>query len=146
METGEVMHVSQFGGFWARFAALLLDGILIGIVVMLAISIANLDTTSQAVQLGEGLFTLAYAVVLPGIWYGYTVGKRILGVRVVKTDNKDVHIGTMLLREFVGGVIYAFTLGIALVVSIFMVALRRDKRAIHDFIAGTYVTYQKPQK
>ena len=140
------MQVSQFGGFWARLAALLLDGILVGVVVMAAIFIANLDTTSRAVQLGEGLFTLAYAAVLPGLWYGYTVGKRILGVRVVKTDNKDVHIGTMLLRVFIGVVIYAVTFGIALVVSIFMVALRRDKRAIHDFIAGTYVTYHKPQE
>lgn len=45
------------------------------------------------------------------------------------------------MRNVVAGVIYGFTFGIALIVSIFMVALREDKRALHDFIAGTEVIY-----
>ena len=35
------------------------------------------------------------------------------------------------------------TFGIAAIVSGFMVGIRQDKRAIHDLIAGTYVTYEK---
>ncbi len=34
--------------------------------------------------------------------------------------------------------------GIAAIVSAFMVGLREDKRSIHDFVAGTYVTYAEP--
>jgi len=45
----------------------------------------------------------------------------------------------MLLRDLVAGLVYSVTLGIAVIVSIFMVALREDKRSIHDFIAGTKV-------
>ena len=55
-------------------------------------------------------------------------------------DGSKVGYGVMLLRVIVGGIIYVVTLGIALIVSAFMVGIREDKRAIHDFIAGTYVT------
>jgi uncharacterized RDD family membrane protein YckC len=44
----------------------------------------------------------------------------------------------------VAAIVYGITLGIAVIVSAFMIGLRKDKRAIHDFIAGTYVTYEKP--
>lgn len=36
------------------------------------------------------------------------------------------------------------TLGIGLTISAIMVAIREDKRSIHDFIAGTYVTTDEP--
>ena len=53
-------------------------------------------------------------------------------------------IGDMLMRVVVAGLIYAVTLGIAAIVSAFMVGLREDKRSLHDLIAGTYVTYNAP--
>jgi uncharacterized RDD family membrane protein YckC len=132
-------------GFWIRLAALLLDAILIGIVVSIAISIFGLDTSDRSVQAGESIFSLLYFVIVPAVWFGYTVGKRMVGVRIVKMEGTNVTIGKMLLRYVVTGFIYGLSLGIALIVSIFMVALRKDKRALHDIIAGTYVTYDKPQ-
>lgn len=48
----------------------------------------------------------------------------------------------MLLRMIVAAIIYGVTLGIAAIVSAFMVGIREDKRSIHDLIAGTYVTYE----
>ena len=50
----------------------------------------------------------------------------------------------MLLRVLVAGIVYGLTLGIALIVSVFMVVFRKDKRSLHDMMAGTYVTYSKP--
>lgn len=43
------------------------------------------------------------------------------------------------MRTIIGGIIYWITFGIGTIVSLFMVLLREDKRAIHDLIAGTYV-------
>ena len=136
--------MSNVGGFWIRLAALLLDAILIGVIISIAIFIFNLDTSDRAVQTGESLISLLYFVLVPVLWYGYTVGKRLAGIRIVKMDGSNVTIGTILLRYVITGFIYGLSLGIALIVSIFMVALREDKRAIHDLIAGTYVTYNKP--
>src|SRR5690625_4597868 len=136
--------MSNVGGFWIRFAALLLDAILIGVTISISIFIFNLDTSDLAVQTGESLISLLYFVLVPVLWYGYTVGKRLAGIRIVKMDGSNVTIGTILLRYVITGFIYGLSLGIALIVSIFMVALREDKRAIHDLIAGTYVTYNKP--
>lgn len=59
-------------------------------------------------------------------------------------NGEKVGIGTMLMRFLVGSLIYIVTLGVALIVSAFMVGLHKDERAIHDFIAGTYVTYERP--
>lgn len=67
-----------------------------------------------------------------------------MGIRIFRVDGEKLGIGTMLLREFVAGIVYIVTLGLGMIVSAFMVGLRKDHRAIHDFIAGTYVTSNKP--
>lgn len=134
--------MSNVSGFWVRLGGVLLDAILIGIVVSLAVALFGLDTADQAVQTGESIFSILYFVIVPAVWYGYTVGKRLMGIRIVKIDGSDVTIGTMLLRYLITGLIYGFTFGIALLVSVFMVAFRKDKRAIHDFVAGTYVKHE----
>lgn len=90
------------------------------------------------------LFNFLYMVIVPILWYGYTVGKRIMGIRIVRMDGKKLGIGTMLLRYLVAALVYAITLGIGFIVSAFMVGIRKDHRSIHDFIAGTYVTSNKP--
>jgi uncharacterized RDD family membrane protein YckC len=136
--------LSNPGGFWIRLVGFLLDAILIGAVVSLTVFLFALDTSNQTVQTGESIFTIMYFVLVPVLWSGYTFGKRMVRVRIVKKDNSSVTIGTMLLRYVVTGLIYGISFGIAFVVSVFMVALRKDKRALHDLIAGTYVTYNKP--
>ncbi|WP_409299399.1 RDD family protein [Peribacillus sp. SCS-26] len=85
-----------------------------------------------------------YSLIIPTVWYGYTVGKKIMGIRIAKVNGGKVGIGTMLMRNLVGGLIYGLTIGIALIVSAFMVGMRKDKRALHDLIAGTYVTSDAP--
>ncbi|HET7629563.1 MAG TPA: RDD family protein [Bacillales bacterium] len=126
-------------GFWIRLLALILDGILLW-VLFLFLSFLGNDDPSIIVNIVDCL----YGLLLPIFWSGYTVGKRICGIRITRLDDRPVGLGTMLLRNFVAGLIYILTLGIALIVSIFMVAFRSDKRAIHDFVAGTYVTHEAP--
>ena len=47
----------------------------------------------------------------------------------------------MLMRVIVAGLVYGITFGIGFIVSVIMVAVREDKRALHDFIAGTEVVW-----
>ena len=140
-----VMNVVKPAGFWLRLGAQLLDGILLSIIIGL-LSILIYGEFFSADESALNVLNLLYALFLPVVWYGYTIGKRVLGVRIVKLDGGNVKIGTMLMRTLVSGLVYAITFGIGLIVSIFMVALRDDKRALHDFIAKTYVTTEPPAR
>ncbi|OIJ15562.1 hypothetical protein BKP35_00780 [Anaerobacillus arseniciselenatis] len=127
-------------GFWERLFALLLDGL----IVHLPIVLISLIIFGQR-EIFSDIVMFLYGIILPVVWYGYTVGKRIMGIRIVKFNGEQVGIGTMLMRDLVSRFIYLISFGILVIVSIFMVALREDKRAIHDFIAGTCVTFHKPE-
>ncbi|WP_134700203.1 RDD family protein [Ammoniphilus sp. YIM 78166] len=125
------------GGFWLRLAAGLVDGILLGL--FCSALTFGMDTSTASAT--ETVVNLIYATFLPLLWGGYTIGKRLLSIRISRSDSLPLSLGTMLLREVFGKMLLALiTFGITLIVSAFMVALREDKRAIHDLIAGTYVS------
>ncbi len=133
--------VNEPAGFWSRFFAGLLDGIIAGI--PLYILSLFLTGSSESNWLSE-LLTFLYSLLLPVFWGGCTIGKRICGIKIQKvSDQGPPGIGTMLLRNLVAGFVYGITFGIAMIVSIFMVIFREDKRSIHDFIAGTEVVHFK---
>ncbi|WP_423406809.1 RDD family protein [Heyndrickxia sp. MSNUG] len=130
-------------GFWVRVGASILDGLIIGI----PIAIISYLVTGSAEDSGfSSTLNLLYTLLVPVVWTGYTVGKKIVGVRIAKVNGEKLGFGTMLMRTVVSALVYLLTLGIGVIVSAFMVGLRKDKRAIHDFIAGTYVTYEKPNE
>lgn len=127
-------------GFWIRLAAVILDALIIGI----PLSVVSYFVTGN----WEGdpftsIIEFLILTILPVVWSGYTIGKRILNIRIAKINGQKLGIGAMLMRNLVAGIIYAITLGICLIISAFMVGLRKDKRAIHDLLAGTYVTHNK---
>lgn len=79
--------------------------------------------------------------MLPTLWNGYTLGKRIVGIHIVKANGDKVSIGTMLMRNIVGGIVEFIALwGL---VSLIMIIARKDKRTLHDLVAGTMVKYAK---
>ncbi|MBS4207865.1 RDD family protein [Bacillus sp. FJAT-50079] len=133
--------VEKPAGFWVRLGAVILDGIIIGIPLGI---LSFLITGDSDGDFFTNTLSFLYSILIPILWYGYTVGKRICGIRIVKVDGSKLGIGAMLLRIVVGGIIYGVTIGIAAIVSAIMVGVREDKRSIHDLIAGTYVTYEKP--
>lgn len=127
-----------------RLGARALDGIILGVVFSLLTYLIYGEFFRDYTPLDT--LNMLYFVLIPVIWYGYTIGKKATGVRILRKNGAKVGVGRMILREFVGSLVYALTLGIGIIVSAFMVGLRDDKRAIHDFIAGTYVTHQSPEK
>ncbi|MGJ9384339.1 RDD family protein [Salipaludibacillus sp. CF4.18] len=140
------MEVTNPAGFQNRFLASFLDFIIIflvtGIISYFLYGIFyNSDKNYPSDILG-----FFYTLFLPVLWSGYTIGRKMAGNRIVRMDGKKVGIGTMILRVIVATIAYTLTLGIGLIVSAFMVGIREDKRAIHDFIAQTYVTTNPPTK
>ncbi|MGP4074838.1 RDD family protein [Halobacillus sp. K22] len=137
----KVKVMDQSVGFLRRFGAVLLDSLIVFLPIGLLVSaLFQTDLNSLLSNMLEGL----YLLIVPVFWYGYVVGKRLMGIRIVKTNGKDVGIGTMLLRVVLSGFIYGLTFGVLYIVSAFFVGFRKDHRAIHDLIAGTYVTDAEP--
>ena len=66
-------------GFWRRFAALLIDGILLGIVNGILGAILG---RSGGTGLGT-LLSLGYFTYFEGGPTGQTIGKRVMGIRVI---------------------------------------------------------------
>ena len=134
--------INRPGGFWVRLLATILDGLIIAIPLAV---IGYLMTGNWEDDPLTSTVSFVYTLLLPVLWHGYTVGKKIMGIRIAKVNGEKLGIGAMLLRNLVGGLVYVVTLGIGVIVSAFMVGLREDKRSLHDMIAGTYVTYDAPE-
>ncbi|XXM70375.1 RDD family protein [Lysinibacillus sphaericus] len=134
--------MTQPAGFGVRFVANLVDWLIINLPLIIITGLVTGEFSQDNTFVSTVIFI--YVLITPVFWKGYVVGKRIAGIRIVKKDGSNVHIGNMLMRTIVSGIVYGLTLGIGIIVSAFMVGIREDKRAIHDFIAGTYVTHAKP--
>ncbi|MEI7026544.1 RDD family protein [Paenibacillus sp. y28] len=126
-------------GFGIRLGAALLDGIIVGVpLTIIALIITGISGEQEYFT---NFLSLLYSLLLPVIWNGYTCGKRICKIRIVKLDGTPPSLVTMLMRTIVSGLVYGLTLGIAVIVSGIMVIVREDKRSLHDLIAGTQVVY-----
>ncbi|MGE8205631.1 RDD family protein [Heyndrickxia sp. NPDC080065] len=136
--------MGQAVGFGRRFAADFLDSIIF--IVPIAIFLYFLTGKFSFEWTNSFLWNIIYAIyltIVPVLWKGFIIGKRICNIRIKQIDESQVDLYHMFLREIVGKILLSYvTFGVATIVSIFMVIFREDKRAIHDFIAGTYVAYE----
>lgn len=66
---------------------------------------------------------------------GATVGKRMLGIRVVGRDGRYISLGRSFLREVIG----KWISGVFLSLGYLWAVWDKDKQAWHDKIASTYV-------
>ncbi len=137
-------------GFWMRYAAWGIDwqvlalpvavfGIFAAITIPLAArgalprsAAASIIATFVAFLF---LFIVGYSVWMHGKW-GQTLGKMALGMKVVRMDGSPLGYGGAFLRWF-GSILS----GLILMIGYIMAGLRSDKRALHDLIAGSRVTY-----
>ena len=135
--TQQDSFVSEFGygGFWKRYLASTIDGMIIGLIAG-SISFGFVSTgdkfnfTSFAPSF---LISALYPIYFWSKQNGQTLGKRAMGLRVVKEDGSPVDVNTGILR-YIG----------YLVSSIFMLgfvsaAFDRRKQGWHDKIAHTVV-------
>jgi uncharacterized RDD family membrane protein YckC len=149
-EGAAVPGVVRYAGFWRRFLAAIVDGIVLAIVnfilqFAILFPMFGLSDTSDpanlalniglliglyAIQIGTG-FT--YETVL--IWkYGATLGKLACQVEVVTAEGKPVSYGLSVGRYF-AKLLSAFTLGIGYIIA----AFDEEKRSLHDRICNTRV-------
>lgn len=82
------------------------------------------------------LIGLTNFVLLP-LFTGRSLGKMIVGLRIVRSDGGQAGIPQLLLRQVLGYILTILTLGLGFLVS----ALNGSGRALHDYVSGTIVIF-----
>ncbi len=152
--TGQVTQGVRLAGFWIRFVAVFIDGLIMAAVrwplsLLLAVPQSlltrNMEQGGAAVGVAFGMLGLnmlvgiAVAVAYTGWFYstkGATPGKMLLKLKVVNADTGTyLTFGQACLRDIVG----KFVSGIIFMIGYLMAAFRKDKRALHDLMVGSQV-------
>ena len=130
----------QYGGFWRRTAALLIDGLIITAIYIPLIMLTGHPLTSATLGWALGL-NYIISIVINASYQGYflsqkgaTPGKMVMGLKVVTADGQRLSVGRAIARYF-SYIIDSATLGIGFI----MVAFDSQKRALHDYICSTRV-------
>ena len=161
----------RFAGFWIRVVAYIIDGIVLNVPLYViyanfiygmffynASSILSLSTSDHSLDIKSPLmnsFGLIYFItfVMPIIfdWLYHalmesssksaTLGKLAFGLKVV-TDNGERLTFANATGRYFAKYVSAFILGIGFL----MVAFQREKRGLHDFMAGTVVATSRSLK
>jgi uncharacterized RDD family membrane protein YckC len=149
----------SYAGFWKRFAAFLLDAILLSIVQFFvfmpalamigigAFSAAASDEPSTGVgilvlALGAYFFAILLNVIISWLYYalmesserGATLGKLALGIRVTDLQGNRVTFGRATGRYF-GKIVSSMIL----MIGYLMAAFTDRKQALHDIMASCLV-------
>lgn len=127
-----------YGGFWIRFAAVFIDGIILQIVgFLMGRFVGGLTGGGQtAANIATGLAVLlgiAYEVYFIGS-IGATPGKMALKLKVIRADGAPVGYGLALGRYFA-----KILSALILLIGYIMAGFDEQKRALHDRICDTRV-------
>jgi uncharacterized RDD family membrane protein YckC len=122
----------RYAGFWIRVVAVILDGIIISIpLLILFLAIGNSDSAaSQGIRF---VISALYTIILWVRW-GRTIGGRILGLRLVRVDGEPVTYGTAVVRYLM-----VIVSAIAMFIGLIWVGFDKRKQGWMDKAAGTYV-------
>ena len=160
------MSEIRYAGFWIRFLASLLDTIFLALpvgIVIYFLSNGNWFDFSQYQQnvimamsgnthaldaqpitslKWELLFEVSVLLVTMLFWKkwrGATPGKRFVGIHIVDAKTyKELDNKQAIIRSF-GYIASTFSF----LIGFLMVAFRKDKRGLHDLLAGTIVVYNQ---
>ncbi|HWK29395.1 MAG TPA: RDD family protein [Solirubrobacter sp.] len=126
-------------GFWIRFGAYLLDGLILTVpgLILIAIATQISGALTVLVYLLWVVGAIAYPIYFEGGPTGATPGKRICGIRVYDLRAGAPQIGYG--RAFVRMLIKGFISGSIFFLGFLWMLWDREKQTWHDKIADTVV-------
>lgn len=139
-----------YAGFFVRLAAYLIDWIIVGIALLtvrIPIGISSFaypgnwlarDFIFQysIADIITYLLSATYFILLT-YYTGRTLGKRLLSLRVISAEDRDLTFFEVVYRETVG----KFLSGVVFSIGYLMIGIDKEKRGIHDWLADTKVIY-----
>jgi len=137
----------EFAGFWRRFAAFIIDGLVLGAASAIFAPFHWLGAgTSNAFDHYIWLAPLAAFISLASFiiqgayfallwqWRGQTLGMMAVNVQVIRTDGSDITLGYAIVR-YLGYYLSAIVFFLGFI----WIAFDERKQGWHDKIADTYV-------
>lgn len=147
----EVVASMQYAGFWIRFAAKFIDGLVMAIPVLLVVGVMFFAVWKSVKAGGESaapphlealinvmqlIYVLVYAAY--NTWfigrYGATLGKMACGLKAVSATGERISYARACGRHFA-----EMLSGLICYIGYLMVAFDGEKRALHDHICNTRV-------
>ncbi len=137
-------------GFFVRLAAFLLDSLIVWVALLIVrvpiwiSSIANPDNiVVRDLVFSYSIADIVYYVL--GVMYfiiltyktGATIGKRVLHLKVVSTENRDLTLWEVMFRETVGRFLSALVADAGYI----MIGIHKKKQGLHDLMSDTEVIY-----
>lgn len=159
---GKAVSFTGYAGFWRRFFAAFIDGILIQIIVRLLgyivgigvglsgdgttaigmeVSSSGSGTTvtgTSALVMGFIIVTIAlpwlYSAMMESSFYQATLGKMVFRIKVTDLEGDRISFGRATGRHF-----GKYISSLLLMIGFIMAAVTDKKQALHDIMAGCLV-------
>lgn len=150
---------SIHAGFWRRCAAMMIDGMLLGVIMLVLQSMIGIGAMGMIGASGDpgsgvmaliGLYVLVTVVGFVGQWLYFalfesratqaTPGKMALGIKVT-----DAHGGRIGFGRATGRYFGKILSGLILYIGFLLAGWTSHKQALHDMLASTYVVFRGVQ-
>lgn len=139
-----ISEETQFGGFWRRFAAVIIDFFAMVIPILLVSTLLR-ASIFFVTDINLSLLNFIESIVTIFMWWLYysffhssswqaTLGKRALGLKVVDLDGNRLSFVRASGRFFA-----KYLSALTFCIGYMMAGWTRRKRCLHDMIAKTYV-------
>lgn len=153
---------TNYAGFWLRFVAVIIDGIILGAVQFIAVmpvlglmgigvvdNMENFDSSDQAEAMSMMVSMMAMAgvaqvvfIVIQTLYYSLmessnyqaSIGKMVLGLKVTDINGNKLDFSKALVRN-----LCKIISSMILLIGYLMAAFTEKKQALHDMIANTLV-------
>jgi len=139
------MGMMRYAGFWIRFAAIFLDGLILTVPMMAIFALLGFFSMSHderaagpqlMINLGFYGTYLLYSVFFLGK-FGATPGKMAVKIKVVRSDGTPIGYGRAIGRYFAN-----ILSGLFCYIGYIMAGFDNEKRALHDRICDTRVIFK----
>ena len=124
----------KYAGFWRRFAAYLLDCLILSPLYFFIVSILFLKFGVFIIAIVEVLAVWLYFSLMESSYLQATVGKLVLSIKVVDYNYRKISFLRATGRNF-AKVLSA----VILMIGFIMAAFTKKKQGLHDLIAETLV-------
>lgn len=125
VDRGNPLHISKYGNFMVRCVAEFVD---LFIVALICEFIPGIEEMNWLIYMLYG------GLCNSAVFHGATIGKRLMGLKVVDINFEELSIGRSIAREF-----SKFLSWIIIGFGFIMIMFSKRRQGLHDHIVGTFV-------
>lgn len=138
-------YQAKTAGFWMRLWAFIIDSLIVtsvgGLLIFLVFTTTGLSLTRATIfapaLIAGAIVYYGYFVIMT-FFFGQTLGKMVLGLRVVTLSGKDLTFTDVLFREWIG----RFMSNCFLHLPYLFIVILPENQALHDYFADTKVIHE----